>query len=158
VGSRSKARARAQVSEAPKPEPAQPVARPKTLTWAAAIQAVEAAGVLLASVLAGVDAARGQSYRVNSGIALTVIGLACAIALGCVALGIVRLKAWSRTPAVITQLFCVFISVYLLQAHRYAWGVPGILLGLAGLVALFVPQSFRALSSLPPEPPGGGNG
>jgi hypothetical protein len=156
VGSRSKARARAQVSEAPKPEPAQPVARPSTLTCAAAIQAVEAVGILFAAVLAGVDAARGQSYRVDSGVALTVIGLASALALGLVALGIFRLKPWSRTPAAITQLFCVFISVYLLQAHRFAWGIPGMLLGLAGLVALFVPQSFRALASLPPEPPAGG--
>ena len=134
------------------------MARPSTLTWAAVIQAVEAAGVLLASVLAGVDTARGQSYRADSGIALTVIGLAAAIALACVALGIIRLKTWSRTPAVITQLFCVFISVYLLQAHRFAWGVPGMLLGLAGLVTLFVPQSFRALAGPPPQPPADGNG
>jgi hypothetical protein len=155
VGSRSKARARAQVSEAREPEVAQ---RPSALTWAAVIQAVEAAGVLLASVLAGVDAARGQSYHVNSGIALTVIGLAAAIALGYVALGLIRVKAWSRTPAVLTQLFCGFISVYLLQAHRYAWGVPGLLLGVAGLVMLFIPQSFRALASRPPEPPARGQG
>lgn len=134
------------------------MARPGTLTWGAVIQAVEAAGVLFAAVLAGVDAARGQSYRVDSGIALTVIGLASAIALGWVALGISRLKPWSRTPAALTQLFCVFISVYLLQAHRYAWGVPGMLLGLAGLVTLFVPQSFRALARLPHDPPAGGRG
>lgn len=114
--------------------------------------------MLLASVLAGVDAARGRSYHLSSGIALTVIGLASAIALGYVALGIIRVKAWSRTPAVITQLFCVLISIYLLQAHRYAWGVPGMLLGLAGLVTLFVPQSFRALASLPPGPPDDRNG
>jgi hypothetical protein len=155
VGSRSKARARAQVSEAPKPELAQ---RPGTLTWAAAIQAVEAVGVLLASVLAGVDAARGRSYHVNSGIALTVIGLAAAIALGYVALGLIRVRTWSRTPAVLTQLFCGLISVYLLQAHRYAWGVPGLLLGVAGLVTLFIPQSFRALARRPLEPPAGGKG
>jgi len=110
--------------------------------------------VLFAAVLAGIDAARGQSYRMNSGIALTVIGLAAAIALGYVALGLIRVRAWSRTPAVLTQLFCGFISVYLLQAHRYAWGVPGLLLGVAGLVTLFIPQSFRALASQPPDPRG----
>jgi hypothetical protein len=32
------------------------------------------------------------------------------------------------------------------------------LLGLAGLATLFVPQSFRALASLPPEPPADGRG
>jgi hypothetical protein len=155
VGSRSKARARAQVSEAAKPELPQ---RPSTLTWAAAIQAVEAAGVLLASVLAGVDAARGQSYHVNSGIALTVIGLAAAIGLGYVARGIIRLKGWSRTPALLTQLFCAIVSIYLLQGHRYVWGGPGLLLAAAGFVTLLVPRSVRALAGLPARPPASRNG
>ena len=150
MGSRSKARARAQVSEAKEPELAQ---RPSTLTWAAAIQAVEAVGVLVASVLAGVDAARGQSYRSSSGIALTVIGLAAAIALGYVALGIIRVKGWSRTPALLTQLFCGVVSIYLLQAQRYPWGVPGILLAAAGLAALLVPPSMQALAGSRWRPP-----
>jgi hypothetical protein len=155
VGSRSKARARAQVSEAAKPEPPQ---RPSTLTWAAAVQAVEAAGVLFAAVLAGVDTARGRSYHVNSGIALTLIGLAAAIALGYVAAGVIRLKGWSRTPALLTQLFCGIVSIYLLQSHRYDWGVPGLLLAVAGFVTLLVPRSLRALAGLPRNPPAGRNG
>jgi hypothetical protein len=152
VGSRSKARARAQVSEAAKPELPQ---RPTTLTWAAGVQAVEAAGVLVASVLAGVDAARGQSYHVNSGIALTVIGLAAAVGLGYIALGVIRLKGWSRTPALLTQLFCAIVSIYLIQGHRYVWGVPGVLLAAAGFVTLLVPRSIRALAGLPWRTPAG---
>jgi hypothetical protein len=155
VGSRSKARARAQVSEAPKPESAQ---RPSTLTWAAVVQAVEAVAVLFAAVLAGVDAASGQSYHVNSGIALTVIGLAAAIGLGYVAVGVLRVRSWSRTPALLTQLFCAIVSLYLLQAHRYAWGAPGLLLAAAGFGTLLVPRSIRALAGLPWKPPGGRNG
>jgi hypothetical protein len=134
------------------------VARPGTLTWAAAVQAVEAAGVLVASVLAGVDAATGQSYHVNSGIALTVIGLAAAIGLGYVAAGVIRVRSWSRTPALLTQLFCAIVSLYLLQAHRYAWGAPGILLAAAGFATLLVPRSVRALAGLPWKPPAGRNG
>ena len=138
-----------------KPGPPQ---RPSTLTWAAAVQAVEAAGVLLAAVLAGVDTARGRSYHVNSGIALTLIGLAAAIGLGYVAVGVTRLKGWSRTPALLTQLFCGIVSIYLLQAHRYDWGVPGLLLAAAGFATLLVPQSVRALAGLPWKPPAGRNG
>jgi hypothetical protein len=123
------------------------------LTWAAAIQAVEAVGVLFASVLAGVDTARGQSYHSSSGVALTVIGLAAAIALGYVALGIVRVKGWSRTPALLTQLFCGVVSIYLLQAQRYSWGVPGILLAAAGFATLLVPPSVQALAGSRWRPP-----
>jgi hypothetical protein len=109
--------------------------------------------VLFAAVLAGIDAARGRSYHVNSGIALTLIGLAAAIALGYVALGIVRLKGWSRTPALLTQLFCGIVSLYLVQAHRYSWGIPGLLLAVAGFATLLVPRSIRALAGLPSKPP-----
>ncbi len=114
--------------------------------------------MLLASVLAGVDAARGQSYHVNSGIALTVIGLAASIGLGYVALGVIRLKGWSRTPALLTQLFCGIVSIYLIQGHRYDWGAPGLLLAIAGFVTLLIPRSVRALAGPPARPPAGRNG
>ncbi len=132
--------------------------RPRTLTWAAGVEAAEAVGVLFAAVLAGVDAARGQSYHLSSGIALTVIGLAAAIGLAYVAVGMRRVRSWSRTPALLTQLFCGVVSLYLLEAHRYPWGVPGILLAAAGFGTLLVPRSVRALAGLPWKPPAGRNG
>ena len=132
--------------------------RPSTLTWAAVVQAVEAVGVLFASVLAGIDTARGQSYRLDSGIALTVIGLAAAIALLYIAAGVIRVKSWSRTPALLTQLFCAIVGLYLLQAHRYAWAVPGTLLGAGGFAMLLAPRSIRALAGLPWKPPASRNG
>jgi hypothetical protein len=103
--------------------------------------------VLLASALAGADAASGRSYHVNSGIALTLIGAATAVALGYVAWGIARARRWSRTPALLCQLFCGIVSIYLLESHRYAWGVPGLLLAIAGFAALLLPASLRALAS-----------
>ena len=125
------------------------------LAGAAVIQAIEAVGVLLASVLAGVDAGNGRSYHVNSGIALTIIGLATAIALGWVAAGLARARPWSRTPALLTQLFAGIVSIYLLEAPRYAWGIPGMLLALAGFVTVLWPPSIRALSRAPSGPPAG---
>ena len=58
---------------------------PPTLRAAAVVQGAESVLVLAATVLAGVDAAAGQSYHVSSGIALTVIGVAAVAALALVA-------------------------------------------------------------------------
>src|SRR5713101_6281370 len=97
---------------------------PPTLRVAAAVQAAESVLILVATVLAGVDTAVGQSYHANSGIALTVIGVAAVAALGLVAAGLARARRWSRTPALLTQWFAGIVGIYLLQGHRYGWGVP----------------------------------
>jgi hypothetical protein len=143
VDSRSRARARAQVNDAGNPEPPQ---HPLSLIAAAVVQGVEAVGVLVASVLAGVDATSGLSYHTNSGIALTVIGIGTALALGWVAAGLAGARPWSRTPALLTQLFTGIVSIYLVQGNRYEWGVPGLVLAVAGFVTLFVPPSVQALA------------
>jgi hypothetical protein len=128
--------------------------RPPSLLGAAGIQAADAAIVLAASVLAGVDTATGQSYQVGSGIALTLIGLVTAAALAWVAVGVARVRRWSRTPALLTQLFLGIVGIYLVQGHRYAWGLPCLALAAAGLVALLVPPSLRALAG---QRPAGGD-
>ena len=148
MDSRSRARARAQVSEAGGREPAR---RPLSLAAAAVVQAVEAAAVLFAAVLAGVDTGHGRSYHADSGVALTVIGIVTALALGYVASGLARARPWSRTPALLTQLFTGIVSIYLVQGHRLEWGVPGLVLAAAGFVALLVPPSLHALAREPSE-------
>ena len=49
--------------------------RPLALLLAAAVQAIEAAGLLIVAVLTAMDTAAGRSYHNSSGIALTVIAL-----------------------------------------------------------------------------------
>jgi hypothetical protein len=114
--------------------------------------------VLAASLLAGADTIGGRSYHLNSGIALTLIGAATAAALGYVATGIARARPWSRTPALLTQLFCGIVSIYLLESQRYGWGVPGLVLAVAGFATLLVPDSFRALARGPLAPSAGRGG
>jgi hypothetical protein len=134
------------------PEPAR---RPPILAAAGLVQAIEAAGVLCAAVLAGVDAGSGRSYHVNSGIAITIIGVLTAAALAWVAAGVTRARSWSRTPALLTQLFVGIVSIYLVQAPRYEWGIPGLALAVAGFVTLLAPPSIRVLSRGPAAPPAG---
>jgi hypothetical protein len=117
------------------------------------VQAVEAAGVLAATVLAGIDAGNGQSYQAASGVALTIIGIGTVAALGLVAAGVARARRWSRTPALLTQLFTGIVGIYLVQGQRYSWGIPALLLAAAGFVTLLAPPSTRALTAPRPAPP-----
>jgi hypothetical protein len=134
------------------------------LRVAAAVQAAESVLILVATVLAGVDTAAGQSYHANSGIALTVIGVAAVAALGLVAAGLARARRWSRTPALLTQLFAGIVGIYLLQGHRLEWGLALVVLAVLGFAALLSPPSLRALTGgqqpqpgrePPPDRPGG---
>ena len=128
---------------------------PATVRAAAAVQAAEAAVVCVASVLSAIDTAGGQSYRADSGIALTLIGFGTAAALGYVAVGLARARHWSRTPALLTQLFTGIVGIYLVQGHRYDWGVLALVLTAAGFVTLLLPPSLRALTGGRPVPPAG---
>ncbi len=127
---------------------------PPTLRVAAAVQAAESVLILVATVLAGVDTAAGQSYHANSGIALTVIGVAAVAALGLVAAGLARARRWSRTPALLTQLFAGIVGIYLLQGHRLDWGLALVVLAVLGFATLLSPPSLRALTSGQQAPPG----
>jgi hypothetical protein len=128
------------------------------LRAAAVVQGAESVLVLVATVLAGVDAAAGQSYHVSSGIALTIIGVAAVASLALVAAGLARARRWSRTPALLTQLFTGIVGIYLLQGHRLDWGLALVVLAVLGFAALLSPPSLRALTGdqeATPEPPAG---
>ena len=56
-------------------------------------------------------------------------------------------RRWTRTPALLTQLFTGIVGIYLVQGGRYAWGVPAIALAVAGVVALLTPRSTQALTA-----------
>jgi len=120
--------------------------RPAMLTVAVVALAVEAVGLSVAGVLTAVDAAAGRSHQASSGIALTVFEFVVVAGIVLIALGVARLRPWSRTPAVMTQVLTGVVAVYLLQAHRYDWGVPALLVAVAGLAGLLAPASLRALS------------
>jgi hypothetical protein len=128
------------------PETAAPGQRPVALRASAAAQAVEAAGLAVAAIFAAVATANGRSYQLASGIALTLIALGTAAGLAAIAAGLARAKPWSRTPAVMTQLFVVIAGFTLLDGHRPEWGVPALLLAAICVAGLLTPASLRALN------------
>jgi hypothetical protein len=118
------------------------------------VQGAEAAGVLAATVLAGIDTVSGQSYQTSSGVAITIIGAGAVVLLGFVAAGLARGRRWSRTPALMTQLFTGIVGIYLVQGQRYYWGIPALALTLAGFALVLAPSSTRALTAGRPASPG----
>jgi hypothetical protein len=133
------------VSE-PAEEVTEPGPIPRSVRIAALVQAVEAVGVLVASLIASVDALTGKSYHLASGIAITLIGIGTAVALLFVARGLNQGRRWSRTPAMLTQLFVGIVGIYLVQAPRLDWGIPTIALVIVGFGALLAPASIQVLT------------
>jgi hypothetical protein len=119
---------------------------PNLLWLAAAAQGLEAAALLVVVALNLGDLAGGRTYQKSNAIAIIGIEFVVAVGLAVVAAGIVRLRPWSRTPAVMTQVFAIIIGIVLIQAHRFGWGFPALVFAIAGLAGLFAPASFRALS------------
>src|SRR5450631_3363708 len=78
--------AKAQPAKAQPAEPA--VALPRALRAAAAFSGVEAVGMLVAAGFAAVATARGKSYEMTSGIALTLIAVATAALFAAFAAGL----------------------------------------------------------------------
>jgi hypothetical protein len=140
----------AAVRAVPQSGPAEAVTGPRqlpaTVRVAAVVQAVESAGVLAAALIAGIDALTGKSYQRASGVAITLIGIATAVALAYVARGLGGGRRWSRTPAMLTQLFIGIVAIYLIQAPRLEWGIPAIVLAIAGFGALLAPASIELLT------------
>ena len=117
------------------------------LLWLAAVaQGLEAVGLLVVAAVNLSDLAGGQTDQRANAIAFIGVEVIVAIGLAAIAAGIARVRPWSRTPAVMTQVFAVIIGIVLIQAHRLGWGLPALLFAVAGLAGLFAPTSLRALN------------
>ncbi|MBV9093720.1 MAG: hypothetical protein JO132_07570, partial [Streptosporangiaceae bacterium] len=126
--------------------------RPAALRLAAAAVAAEAAGMCVAGAFAAVATADRQSYQLASGVALTLIAFVAAAGLVAIAAGLARARPWSRTPALMAQLFVIIAGITLLDGHRFAWGVPALVAAGACVAGIFTPSSVRALNRKPRTP------
>ena len=117
------------------------------LRLAAAACFAEAAGLCVAAVFNVVDLASHRTGMAGSNGAAFIVGeLVVAAGVAAVGVGLAQVRPWSRTPAVLIGVFTILVAVWLLQAHRYGWGVPALLIALAELAGVFAPASLRALT------------
>lgn len=138
--------------EAPveKPETTRPVG----VRVATAVQGIEAVALTAGTIAAAAVTADGRNFQLGNEIGLTLVAAAVACGLAAFTVGLHRVRPWSRTPVMLTQLLVGGIGVYLIGGHDWGWGVPALLLPLICLLCLFTPASLRALNRPPfnPEP------
>jgi hypothetical protein len=126
--------------------------RPPLLLLAAAVLAAESLALLAYTVTNVVDIMTGNSYQVPDSVGLIIIQVIVVVGLAWIASGVRRVRPWTRTPAVMIQLFGGLLGILLLNGHQYAWGGPTLALAVAGLAGLLPPASLKALARPMPEP------
>ncbi|MEV1062537.1 hypothetical protein [Streptomyces sp. NPDC050263] len=127
------------------PETAEP--RPRRLTYAAALVALEGLTLVVGGVWMLVLGITGdpddRQQAVTGGITLLVLALLPLLA----ARGLLGLRGWSRGPAVITQIMALPVAYNLLQADSMAIpaGIALAAVAIASLVLLVNGETTRAL-------------
>ncbi|MFJ6981875.1 MULTISPECIES: hypothetical protein [unclassified Streptomyces] len=122
--------------------------RPRRLTYAAALVALEGLALLVGGVWILVLGFTGdpddRQQAVTGGVTLAVLALLPLLA----ARGLVGLRGWSRGPAVITQLVALPVAYNLLQVDSAAIpaGIALAVVAVAALVLLVNGETTRALN------------
>ncbi|MGW7406238.1 hypothetical protein ACWGI9_21335 [Streptomyces sp. NPDC054833] len=121
--------------------------RPRRLTYAAALAALEGAALLIGGVwmlvLGVTGAPDDRQQAVTGGVTLIVLALLPLLA----ARGLLLRRGWSRGPAVITQIMALPVAYNLLQADSMAIpaGIALAVVAVASLVLLVNPTTTQAL-------------
>ncbi|MEU1475759.1 hypothetical protein ACFYZ8_11885 [Streptomyces sp. NPDC001668] len=135
------------------PETAGP--RPRRLTYAAALAALEGLALVAGGAWMLVEGLAGdpddRQSAVTGGITLIVLALLPLIA----ARGLLGRRSWSRGPAVVTQIMALPVAYNLLQADSVAIpaGIVLAVVALAALVLLINPATTQALGIRGPGRP-----
>ncbi|MFF5495401.1 hypothetical protein [Streptomyces aquilus] len=121
--------------------------RPRRLTYAAALAALEGLALVVGGVWMLVEGLAGdpddRQTAVTGGITLVVLALLPLLA----ARGLLARRGWSRGPAVITQILALPVAYNLLQADSVAIpaGIALAAVAVAALVLLVNPATTQAL-------------
>ncbi|MEU5767029.1 hypothetical protein [Streptomyces asoensis] len=127
--------------------PEAPLSRPRRLTYAAALVALEGLALVVGGLWILVLGIGGdpddRSQAVTGGVTLIVLALLPLLA----ARGLLGLRGWSRGPAVMTQIMALPVAYNLLQADSMAIpaGIALAAAAVASLILLVNKETTRAL-------------
>ncbi|MCT9077638.1 hypothetical protein [Streptomyces fulvoviolaceus] len=121
--------------------------RPRRLTYAAALAALEGLALVAGGVWMLVEGLAGdpddRQSAVTGGVTLIVLALLPLLA----ARGLLGRRGWSRGPAIITQIMALPVAYNLLQADSVAIpaGIALAVVAVTALVLLINPATTQAL-------------
>jgi hypothetical protein len=133
-------------SAAAQPADAGAVKRPASVTAVALLTATIAAAMIGYAVFLMIGGFVGQPVLRGRAEVAGVIFLLFGVGIAWVCRGLAHLEPWARTPALLTQLLLVGSAYWMFQGSFYLEGTLAGLVGLAGVVLLFVPASHKVLS------------
>ncbi|WP_460363534.1 hypothetical protein [Actinocorallia lasiicapitis] len=119
--------------------------RPRILLAAALLQALLGVAAVLFGLFVGFESVAGHPQDRASAIGVTVLALGGGAGMLKVAWGLYTAERWSRSPAVLTQLFSLPVAVSLIQSGQPGWGYPLIVVASVTLVILLTKPITRAL-------------
>jgi hypothetical protein len=118
---------------------------PRTVRQAALLTGLEGVVLLGLAVNLVAQTVAGSVAQAANALVLAALAAGVGLLLGVLARGLVRLRAWARSPVVVLQVVSVPVGVTLLQAGRAVFGVPVLVLAAAVLSLLFTPAARLAL-------------
>ncbi|MEU5597152.1 hypothetical protein [Streptomyces sp. NPDC020298] len=121
--------------------------RPRRLTYAAALAALEGAALVVGGVWTLVLGITGDPDDRQQAVTLAITLIVLALLPLLAARGLLLRRGWSRGPAVITQIMALPVAYSLLQADSLAIpaGIALAAVALTALVLLLNPATTRAL-------------
>jgi len=102
---------------------------------AAAVLGLQALGILALAVWQVVALGEGDTVSIASGIALIVLTLIGAVAVGAFAVGVARGASWSRSGGIVTQLLILAVALGA-ATGGYAHPLIGLAIAAVGVVGL----------------------
>ena len=109
------------------------------MTVTAALVALQGLALLALSVLFGVGLALSNARELSSALFVLLFALPVGLGLLAVARGLLGGKRWSRSPALVTQLFVVPVALPYTQGDRWYVGMALLGWSLALLALLLSP-------------------
>ncbi|MEU6554542.1 hypothetical protein ABZ915_30355 [Streptomyces sp. NPDC046915] len=121
--------------------------RPRRLTYAAALAALEGSALVVGGVWTLVLGLTGDPDDRQQAVTLAITLIVLALLPLLAARGLLLRRGWSRGPAVITQIMALPVAYSLLQADSAAIpaGIALAVVALTALVLLLNPATTRAL-------------
>ena len=125
------------------------------MTIAAAIVALQGLAAFGFGLYVGWESVAGHPHDRVSAFGVTALAMGAGAGLITVARGLLRAERWTRSPAVLVQLFAMPVAVSLIQSEQPWIGYPLIVTAVVALLMLLSKPTATALygedEEVPPE-------